>query len=193
MWCGLWNRGSEAMMNSKMARRLHSGARGESGSALVETAIMFPIFIAILLGAMELGDLAYKADEMTNAARSAAQYAAMNGGGFTDCAGTVPGATLTTCSTTRGMYATAKSDAGLVAQTCSSFTVQEQTSCTCSDSSGACSTTSTSSYQCASGRPNAIVSVYTSAQCSPVSSVPNLFPTGTKFTLTGYAQQEILQ
>jgi Flp pilus assembly protein TadG len=180
-------------MESKKALkcRLCRIGRGQSGSAMVETALIFPVFIMLLLGAVELGDLAYKADEMTNAARAAAQYAAMNGGGYTDCDGTVPGATLTACSPSRGMYITAQNDAGLVAQTCSNFTVQEQTSCTCSDGS-ACATTSTSSYSCSS-KPVVVVSVYTSAQCSPVASVPNLFPTGTKFTLSGFSRQEVLE
>ena len=174
---------------------LHNIWSRETGSAIVETALMFPIFMALLLGAVEFGDLAYKANEMTNAARSAAQYSAMNGGGYTDCAGSVPPSTLghagNTCSTTGGVYLTATNDAGLVAQTCSSFTVQETTSCTCSDST-ACASSGTAGYACASGHVMILVTVYTSAQCSPAASVPNLFPVGTKLTLTGFAQQEVM-
>ena len=172
----------------------------ESGSAMVETALTFPLFVALLLGAVELGDLAYKANEITNAARSAAQYAASTGGGYTDCDGTVPNvasptyATAHTCGstsspTTQGIYVTALRDAPLVSKACTSFTVKAASSCICSDST-ACASSGTAGYTCGK-RPVIMVSVYTSAQCSPVASVPNLFPVGSAFTINGYSQQEV--
>ena len=176
----------------KMMRWMRQIRRSESGSAMVETALTLPIFLAMLLGAVELGDMAYKANEITNAARSAAQYATAVGGGYTDCNGTVPGSTPVTCSTTRGMYTVAKGDAPLVAKACTSFTLKVATSCVCSDNT-ACTSSSTSGYACASGRPVITVSAYTSAQCSPTASVPNLFPVGSAFTLNGSSQQEVTQ
>lgn len=167
----------------------------ESGSAMVETVLTFPIFIALLLGAVELGDLAYKANEITNAARSAAQYATSTGGAYTDCDGTVAKVssptytTANTCTTTRGVYITAKKDAPLVSKSCTSFTVKTATSCICSDSS-ACTSSSTAGYTCAA-RPVITVWVYTSAQCSPAASVPNLFPIGSAFTIEGESHQEV--
>lgn len=179
--------------NNAMMRWLRHLQSSESGSALVESAlILFLIFIPLLLGAVEFGDIAYKADEMTNAARTAAQYAAANSGGYVDCKGAVPGSTPVSCSTTSGIYVTAQNDAPLAYKSCSSFTVQAATSCTCSDAT-ACTSSSTAGYACATGRPVILVSVYTSAQCSPAASVPNLFPTGTKLTLTGFSQQEVTQ
>lgn len=183
------------MMTGKLAltRWLRHLRRSDHGSAMVETVLIFPVFTALLLGAVEFGDLAYKANEMTNGARAAAQYAAMNGGGYADCANSIPGATKTTC--TGGVLAAAQTDAGLAAQACSNFTVKEQTSCVCSGASAGtvCASSSTAGYSCSSGRVLATVSIYTSAQCSPVSSVPNLYPISTAFTLTGFAQQEVLQ
>jgi Flp pilus assembly protein TadG len=170
----------------------------ESGSAMVETALTFPLFVAMLLGAVELGDLAYKSDEVTNAARSAAQYATSTGGAYTDCDGTVPNvvsptyATAKTCSTTRGIYLTAKKDAPLVYKSCTAFTVKAASSCICSDNSACAFSSTTSGYTC-SARPVIMVSVYTSAQCSPAASVPNLFPLGTAFTINGYSQQEVTE
>lgn len=162
----------------------------EAGSAMVETALTFPLFVALLLGAVELGDLAYKANEITNAARSAAQYAASTGGGYTDCDGKVPDSTTHTCTSTRGIYVTAQKDAPLVTKACTSFTVQASTSCICSNGN-ACSFSATSAgYTCAA-KPVVMVSVYTSAQCSPAASIPNLFPVGSVFTLNGYSQQEV--
>jgi len=179
--------------------------RSDVGSAMVETALTFPIFIAMLLGAFELGDLAFKANEITNAARAAAQYAAAQGGGYTDCDGTVPDvasptyATAKLCSPTRGMYTVVQNDAPWVAKACSSLTVKAATSCTCSNASACtcsgatCSSSSTAGYACANGRPVIMVSAYTSAQCSPAASVPNLFPVGSVFTISGYSQQEVTQ
>lgn len=172
--------------------------RSETGSALVETALTFPIFIALLLGAVELGDLAYKSNELTNAARAAAQYATASGGGYTDCNGSVPGSTPVTCTagskstTASGMYETAQNDAPLVFKACTNFTVQASTSCSCSGS-GTCSAPTNGGYVCSTGKPVVTVSVSTSANCSPAASVPNLFPVGTTFTLTGYSEQEMTQ
>lgn len=179
--------------NNAIMRWLRHLRCSESGSALVESAlIIFLIFIPLLLGAVEFGDIAYKADEMTNAARTAAQYATATSGAYTDCTGSVPGSSPVTCSTTSGIYATAQNDAPMAYKSCTSFTVQAASSCTCSDAT-ACTSSSTAGYACASGRPVISISVYTSAQCSPAASVPNLFPTGTKLTLTGFSQQEVTQ
>lgn len=174
-------------LKSRLCRLI---GRSETGSALVETALLFPVFTALLLGAVELGDLARKGEEVTSAARSAAQYATMRGGAFTDCKTTVsfpPSSPPTTCDTTRGIYAAAVKDAPYASK-CNTFTVQEATSCICSDSS-----TCSGTYTCSTGKPVVTVSIYTQASCSPASSVPNLFPTGTAFTLNGFAQQEVLQ
>jgi len=159
--------------------------RGDCGSALVETALTVPVVLALLLGAVEMGDFAFRASEMSNAARAAAQYGAMNGGGFTDCNGTFAGGS---CDATSGMYQAAKKDAPRTFATCTSFTVNATSSCTCS-SGAACG--AGTPYTCATGLPVVNVTVNTSAQCSPVTSVPNLFSGA--FSLKGYAQQQVLQ
>jgi len=138
----------------------------------------------LLLGAVEMGDFAFRATEVSNAARAAAQYAAMNGGGFADCNGSFAGGT---CSTTSGMYLAAKQDAPRTFATCTSFTVSTSSTCTCSD---ATTCTGGTLYSCGTGKPVVNVTVNTTAQCSPVTSVPNLFSGA--FTLKGYAQQEVL-
>jgi Flp pilus assembly protein TadG len=168
-------------------------ARSEAGSAMVEVALMFPIFTALLLGAVELGDLARRADEVTAAARTAAQYATMRGGAFTDCNVNTPfppSSPPTNCTSDRGVYAAAVTSAPFASK-CNSFTVQEATSCTCSDATGTCAAAST--YVCSAGQPIITVSIYTQARCSPAATVPNLFPTATAFTLNGFSQEEVLQ
>ncbi len=57
--------------------------KNESGQALVEAAISLPLMLALLLGMAELAKMIYCSIEVTNAARAATQYAAMNGGAFT--------------------------------------------------------------------------------------------------------------
>ena len=159
--------------------------RSQSGSALVEVALTLPFLMAMLLGAVELGGLAYRATEMTNAARAGAQYAAMNGGGFTDCNGKFAGGT---CASTSGIYQAAQADAPWATSTCTNWTVTSVSSCTCSDST-ACTSTD---YSCTTGKPIVVATVTTSASCPGFASVPNLF-NGSTFTLQGSAQQEVLQ
>jgi len=164
----------------------------DSGSALVETALTFPVLIALLLGAVELGDMASKATQMTNAARAAAQYAAMNGGGYADCNNTLAGGS---CLSTRGMYRAASYDASSIISKCSSFAVSAANTCSCTSgvacTSNAATGTTSAYYSCSSGKVIMTVAVSTSAQCSPVSSVPGLF--SGPFTLQGYAKQQVLQ
>jgi Flp pilus assembly protein TadG len=160
---------------------------------MVETALTFPIFIALLLGAVELGDIAYKSEELTNAARTAAQYAATNSGAYTDCTGSVPGSTPVSCNATSGIYVTAKNDAPLAKKACTNFDVKAASSCACGATGGTCAPATGGGYVCSNGKAVIMVSVYTSAQCSPVASVPNLFPVGTQFTLTGFSQQEVTE
>lgn len=52
--------------------------KNERGSALVELALTLPLLVAIIVGAVELGRVAYFAIELTNAARAGAAYGAQN-------------------------------------------------------------------------------------------------------------------
>src|SRR5579863_336052 len=76
----------------------------ETGQALIEAAVSLPLMLAMLLGMAELGKVVYCGIEVTNAARAATQYAAMNGGAFstTDASGL----------DTTGMLSAATGDAG---------------------------------------------------------------------------------
>lgn len=62
-----WNR----LLNRTTAPPRQSG---ESGQALVETAISLSLLVFILIGAAEIGRIAYAAIQVTNAARAAVQY-----------------------------------------------------------------------------------------------------------------------
>ena len=150
--------------------------RGESGSALVETALTMPVLLILLLGAFQFADMAYKAMQVTSAARAAAQYAAMNGGNYMDT------------RATGGIVAAANADAPRVKSSCSSFTVSSSPACVCSDTT-ACSGAA-GSWTCTTGKPVVTVTVQTTATCSPAAMVPGF---SGAFTLHGYAQQEVLQ
>jgi Flp pilus assembly protein TadG len=59
----------------------------EQGSALVELSLSLPFLCILLLGAAEFARLAYASIEVTNAAHSAAVYAASSPTALTDTAG----------------------------------------------------------------------------------------------------------
>ena len=50
--------------------------REDKGQAFVELALILPVFVLLLLGAAEVGRLAYAAIEVNNAARAGVAYAA---------------------------------------------------------------------------------------------------------------------
>jgi Flp pilus assembly protein TadG len=164
-------------MNNRMfaksnLRRFLNGA--EAGSALVETALTFPVLMAMLLGAVQLGVMAHGSIEVTNAARAAAQYAAMNGGGYHDSS---------------GLQIAAQNDAGELTITSATAT----SSCACSDATGACTADPTTKvYSCTKGKPIVTITVTTNAGYPSLIKIPGLFSSNT-FTLRGFAQQEVLQ
>jgi Flp pilus assembly protein TadG len=151
-----------------MRRMLNQIRTSEAGSALVETALTFPVLVIMLLGAVQMGETAYAAIETSNAARAGAQYAAMNGGGYNDITGI-----------------------GIAAQADSrnTITTTASSSCICSDGSGSC-TNSSGVYSCSSGKLVVTVTVQTTAAYTSLVKVPGL---GSTFTLHGSAQQQVLQ
>jgi hypothetical protein len=162
--------------------------RSDSGNALVETALTMPLLVLLLIGAVELGDLAYRATEMSNAARAAAQFAAMNGGNLYDCkSSSLSGGT---CTAGSGTMLAAQQDAPRANETCTSFTVQQTNTCTCSGNGAACDG-STGAYACTSGKPKVLVTVNTSASCAGAVNVTGLFG-ASSFTLHGFAQEYVL-
>jgi Flp pilus assembly protein TadG len=55
-------------------RRRLARLREEQGQSLVELAIALPVFLMVLMGALEFGRLAYAQLEITNAARAGVAY-----------------------------------------------------------------------------------------------------------------------
>jgi Flp pilus assembly protein TadG len=142
-------------------------ARGQAGQSLVETALVFPMMIAILVGAAELARVAYAAIEVANAARAGAQYGTQNGAAASD---------------TTGIATAASSDAANLTTltTTSSFT------CVCSDGSAStCANT-----DCANSHIEQTLTVNTQATIDPVFHIPGL---PKKYTLKGQAIQKCVQ
>jgi Flp pilus assembly protein TadG len=57
-------------------RQLLRRGRGQEGSAAVEFAIILPILLLLLLGALDMGHMYYMDHLITNASREGARYAA---------------------------------------------------------------------------------------------------------------------
>jgi Flp pilus assembly protein TadG len=164
---------NEAMIeNSRGLRpRLGLGAKGarrpwkrsETGSQLIEVALLMPMLIAVLLGAAEFAQLEYASIEVSNAAYAGAAYGAQS---------------HATASNTSYIQTAALDDAANI----SGMTVTPTYSCSCSD--GTSITCATTSLCVSPAHIEEYVQVDTSATVSPVARVPGL---PTSFTLTGQA------
>jgi hypothetical protein len=61
-------------------RLLRRRSRLERGQGLAEFAIVLPVFLLIVFGAIDLGRVIWATDDITNAAREGARYASIHGG-----------------------------------------------------------------------------------------------------------------
>jgi Flp pilus assembly protein TadG len=143
------------------------------GSALVEIALMFPIFLALLVGAAEFGRLAYAAIEVANAARAGAAYGAQS---------------HITASNYTGMQLAATQDAPNV----TGITATATNFCACSSAPStpvSCTAVLTS---CSTAPLHSLeyVQVNTTAMIGPLFNYPGIPHT---FTLTGQAIMRVEQ
>ena len=157
---------------------------GEDGQALIETSISASLLILLMLGAVEFGRAAYVAIEVSNAARAAAQYGAMNGGAFlsTDATG----------MDSVGMLAAAQNDAGNLGTGLTFATGYPTYSCYCSsstDTTQSC-TPPNGPTGCTSSHLITTVKVQTKVVFNPLIHIPG---TSGTFTLTGSDQEQVLQ
>jgi Flp pilus assembly protein TadG len=171
-------------------RRLRGNGRSiadrhrESGQALIELALTMPLLFIMLLGAAEFGRLAYMAIEISEAAKATAQYGSQNATTANDTTGNPNGLTLV-----------ARKNAPYVYANCTNFTVTVPSPAQCFCMSGGSPTSSTPtsaacSAACTGGYPVQVLTVTTSATCSPVFHPPGF--SGAGITLRGSAVQEVL-
>jgi Flp pilus assembly protein TadG len=151
----------------------------EEGQALIETAVSMALFIVMMLGAVEFGRLAYVTIEVSNAAKSAAQYAAQS---------------AATAADVSGIQTAAKNEYGTPASlTLVSPTANSGYACNCSGSTTAvsCTNNSLTNPTCAAGSALEVtVTVHTQVSFNPGMHIPGM---PGPFLINGYAKQKVLQ
>src|SRR5581483_10847178 len=164
-----------------MFERFDSGLwarlKSENGQALIETYFSGAFLILLLLGGVELGRTAYAATELSNAARAAAQYAAMNGGAFN-------GVGLDTA----GMLLAAQSDAADLGSSVQ-FTTTPSYTCSCTGAGTA--TCGPPPSGCSGSHLLVTVNVQVQASFNPLVYIPGF--THSAITLHGSDQEVVLQ
>jgi Flp pilus assembly protein TadG len=126
-----------------------------------------PCLTLLLLGAVELGRVAYASTEVSNAARAAVQYG---------------GQSVTMAADTTGIQTAAQVDAPDITLGTTTVSI----SCICSD--GTASTCATT--DCSTSHIEKILTVGTQATFDPIVRLPGIPST---FTLHGQAIQEVIQ
>ena len=147
---------------------------GEQGYSLVEVSLLVSFFgVPQLLGAVEMGRLAYTGFEVSNAARAGVAFASQNAADSTDTTDTITAATNE-------------------ANDVEGVTVTQNTFCVCSNAPSTTVTCSSVSTSCTGTGNHGIsfVQVHTSATVSPIFRFPGL---PTTVTLRGEAAMRIGQ
>jgi Flp pilus assembly protein TadG len=157
--------------------------RDDSGQALIELALSLPLLFLILLGAVELGRLAFAAIEVSNAAKAAAQYATY-GGAYS--------ATSASGFDEAGMLTAAQADAADLSSVsfASGYPIM---TCRCSGAGTAnCGGGNIPPSGCAPPASNVVVTVTVKTQTSfdPLIFIPGW--THGAITLYGWAQQQVM-
>jgi Flp pilus assembly protein TadG len=145
---------------------------GEEGSALVELAFTMPLLLLMLLGAAELAMVAYAAIEVSNAAHTAAVYAASSQAALADSPGISNAAATDSTNLVGG----------------SSISVTSiTTACTCANTAYA-PTSCSDNQTCQQNNTSMVttVRVQTQATVSPFISI-----VGKSFTLYGQSSQVV--
>lgn len=153
--------------------------RGDIGQAFVELALVLPIFVLLLLGAAEVGRLAYAAIEVSNAARAGVAYAAQSH------------TTASDTSSTGGIILAAQTEAPDI----TTLTATATLSCSCESSTGTMpapgSCTGVTLTSCpGTSRIVEFVQVNTSAPVNTVFHVPGI---PNSVTFKGQATMRVVQ
>jgi Flp pilus assembly protein TadG len=160
-------RGSYLAGLKQRLRRLARGFVGQQAQSLLEISLMLPVILLTMVGAIELGRVAYASIEVCTAARAGVQYGSQNEG---------------TAGSAAAMETAATSDANLTG-----VTATASYSCRCSDGT----TTSCTSNTCTSGTHlEEYVTVNTSYSMNSLFKYPGIPQT---YTLTGSATMRVRQ
>jgi Flp pilus assembly protein TadG len=159
-------------------KMLRHNLRENSGQAFIELALVLPIFILLLVGAAEVGRLAYASIEVSNAARAGVAYAAQS---------------HTTAQDATNIQLAASRDAPDI----TSLTATPTYSCSCESSTGvmtapaACTGISTGVGSCPS--PSRIVLYVRVTTAAPVNTLFHLPGIPSTVTLRGFASMRAEQ
>ena len=181
---------------------------GEAGSAIVELALVVPMLAFVLIGAAELGRIAYAAIEVSNAARAAVAFAAQGPTTAMET-GTIASGTNDGIALAAQNEAPNVTDLVITAtETCICETINTTTGAITPNSiSGACGgDTTTASAQCSADAAAAGTgytgNVVDYANVTTTATVKTMFDYSylswglripRKFTLNGSAQMRLLQ
>ena len=163
--------------------------RNESGSAFVELALVLPLLLLLLIGAVELGRVAYASIEVSNAARAAVAYGSQNPG---------------TAGDNAGMTAAASADAADLTNMGATLNTTANDACVCNTGTGTPSVSCSNMVQqccppgetahCTAGYYTGTGVVYvqatTTATLSTIFNYPGL---PNSFTLNGFAQMRVIE
>jgi Flp pilus assembly protein TadG len=164
-------------MKSRFHEKLEALRRGQSGQALVETALVIAIILLPLLaGTVELGRVVYAANEVSNAAKTAVQYGARSTGFASDTPGMLIAAQAETSDFVTASKVTFVSGTPSVSYICSDGSAATGLSTDCT-------TTTPPSHL------EEILTVMTQATVDPVIHIPWL---PHSYTLYGHATQKVL-
>ncbi len=148
------------------------GRSGESGQALIETAISLTILILILIGSVEIGRIAWASIQVTNAAKAAVQYGDID--------------TLNSQDTT-GMQNAAANEAPAIPNLGPNTNIT--TTCICSDMSACLIASSTVRDRCPGSSEVDTLNVTATDNFDPLIHLPGM---PTTFTIDGTAVQQVL-
>jgi Flp pilus assembly protein TadG len=150
----------------------------DRGQAFIELALVFPIFILLLVGAVEVGRLAYASIEVSNAARAGVSYAAQ---------------TSATAADTTNIQLAATQDAPNL----TSISALASHSCSCESSAGvitafsSCSIAITNLTSCPS--PSRIIQYVQVQTTAPVATLFHFPGIPSTVTLRGFAVMRVEQ
>jgi Flp pilus assembly protein TadG len=159
-------------MNMRRASRLKTSGRrallaGEGGQSILEFAVLTPVVLLLLVGAIEIGRLAYLSILVNNAAHAGVQYGAQS---------------LATASDNTGMQNAALNDG----QNIAGLTASASHYCTCADgSSSSCQPT-----DCSGSHRLVYVQVNTTGQFQSLFAYPGL---PSSYTISGQAVMRVAQ
>ena len=168
-----------SMMHRELWRRfIRKDLRSDdSGQAIIETALILPVMLLLMLGAFDAGRAAYVAIELESAARAAAAYGSRN---------------AITAADTAGMQAVAEEDAPELNLTASNVAITDNTcACVVSGTAGAASTGACTAT-CGGYIVN-YLNIQTSQSYTPLFSAVLTYTIMPTFTLKGNAIQEVLE